>query len=86
MTPDTANLDTSSGGLVVYDTLPPRYWGWENALESDPAAQPKLRELVAFPDAPATVVPYRSNRVVIMSSAYAHEQDEFRFKERYVGV
>ena len=81
ITPDDANLDPTSGGLVVYHREPPEEWSFAeyNNFESEP----KIEKYVS--EGPwgekKTVVPYRQNRAVIFNSKLFHKTDEHRFKK-----
>lgn len=80
LTPDDANLDPSSGGLVVYTAKPPADWDF-NAFNTDTE---KVHELLLKPTGYANVtVPYRQNRAVLFDSALFHNTDTFSFKKGY---
>jgi len=79
ITPDEANLDPQSGGLLVYDVPAPKSWApseynWDTA---------KIYQYLADRRAKAIAVPYRCNRAVLFNSSLFHETDSFRFKEGY---
>jgi hypothetical protein len=79
ITPDDANLDPNSGGLVVWDAAAPLDWnfGKYNSANDD------IRALLSEENAKAIKVPYRANRAVIFDSDLFHETDEIRFKSGY---
>lgn len=81
ITPDAANLDPDSGGLIVYPKPVPPDWRFSdyNAAPADRI----YRFLGAAYDRPIRV-PYRQNRAVIFDSALFHETDRFRFQSGHV--
>lgn len=79
VTPDAANLNLDSGGLIVYTAPPPKEWDFREQRVSE-------QELEAFAQkqqASKEVVSYRQNRMVIFDSQYLHQSDEYTFKEGY---
>ena len=80
VTPDDANLDPKSGGLVIWDKAAPLDWDWAKYNADTTAA----REFLAHAGARSVTVPYRSNRAVIFDSNLFHETDRIVFKEGYV--
>jgi Flp pilus assembly protein TadD len=80
ITPDEANLDAESGGLVVWDVPAPLDWDFKkyNADES------AIRAFLAENGASSVTVPYRCNRAVIFDSDLFHETDRIAFKEGYL--
>jgi tetratricopeptide (TPR) repeat protein len=79
LTPDEANLDPKSGGLVVWDVAAPLDWDFETYNRNEPAAREFLEKAGAKP----IVVPHRANRAVIFDSNLFHETDRIRFKDGY---
>jgi tetratricopeptide (TPR) repeat protein len=80
ITPDDANLDPKSGGLVIWDKAAPL--GWEFAkYNADTTA---AHEFLAHAGARSVTVPYRSNRAVIFDSNLFHETDRIVFKKGYL--
>ena len=79
ITPDTANLDSASGGLVVWDKEAPRDWDF---LKFNRDQETILRFLAESGARPVTI-PYRENRAVIFNSDLFHRTDSFRFREGY---
>jgi len=74
ITPDAANLDANSGGLVVSRREAPREWDFE-AYNNRPEI---LEEFVADDD--RCVTPYRCNRMVMFNSNLVHKTDAFSFR------
>ena len=79
ITPDEANLDPDSGGLLVWDVPAPRDWDFTR-FNSD---QPAIRDFLARNDAQSITVPYRANRAVIFDSNLLHKTDKIRFRPGY---
>jgi tetratricopeptide (TPR) repeat protein len=79
ITPDSANLDPESGGLVVWDVGAPLDWTFERYNCSDA----EIHELLQRKGARATRIPYRANRAVIFDSDLFHETDVIRFRPGY---
>jgi tetratricopeptide (TPR) repeat protein len=82
ITPDDANLDPKSGGLVIWDHAAPLDWDFAKYNGPDTAAA--RREFLAHAGARSVTVPYRSNRAVIFDSDLFHETDRIAFKEGYL--
>ena len=80
LTPDEANLDPSSGGLVIWDVAAPLDWDFAK-FNGDWDA---MRDFLARAGAKSVKVPYRANRAVIFDSDLFHETDTIRFKEGYL--
>ncbi len=79
ITPDAANLDPQSGGLVVWDVAAPLDWDFERYnCDSDAA-----REFLLRNGAKSTTIPYRANRAVIFDSDLFHKTDRIVFKGGY---
>ncbi|GMH50907.1 hypothetical protein TrRE_jg7740 [Triparma retinervis] len=86
LTPDEANLDPETGGLVVYNTLPPlaevdgsgTFKDWNDYGQS--AA---MKDFLKGKGSKVARVPYRRNRCVMFNSALLHETDEFNFRGGY---
>ena len=79
ITPKSANLDPSSGGLVVYNAEAPLEWNFKMYNNNEE----KIREEILKCDQKKTIVPYNENRVVIFNSNLFHETDNIEFKEGY---
>ncbi len=75
ITPDSANLDRSSGGLVVWDKTPPNDWTFDVYNSGGDRVKQFLRDQ----NAEASVVPYRENRAVLFGGYVFHRTDEFTF-------
>lgn len=80
LTPDEANLDPTSGGLVVFTAKPPHDWKFEEYnTDTD-----FVREQLLKPTNYANVtIPHRQNRAVIFDSALFHQTDVYKFRKGY---
>jgi len=78
-TPNDANLDPQSGGIVVWDTTAPLDWDFEKINTDEDAL---LRHLEAV-GATAHRIPHRQNRMVIFDSDLVHKTDDLRFRPGY---
>ena len=82
ITPDDANLDPKSGGLVIWDKAAPLDWDFAKYNNTDTIAA--RFEFLAHAGARSVTVPYRSDRAVIFDSDLFHETDRIVFKEGYL--
>ncbi|CAN0232315.1 unnamed protein product, partial [Scytosiphon promiscuus] len=93
VTPDEANLDPSSGGLVVYPKAPPNGGAEEGSGDTEVSmkqwnnsSQKSWIEAWLKDEGVydlAVKVPYRQNRVVVFDSRLLHATDKFRFRDGY---
>jgi len=79
VTPDEANLDPESGGLIVYDLPPPPSWSFEQYNADEKC----IYDFLQKNQSGSMKVPYRCNRAVLFNSALFHETDEIHFREGY---
>ncbi len=79
ITPDEANLNPESGGLVVWDKEAPRDWDFKT-YNSD-KARGSIYEWLTSQGAKEIKIPYRANRAVLFNSDLFHETDDIAFKE-----
>lgn len=80
ITPDEANLDPESGGLIVHRAEAPLEWDFREYNNSPD----RIARFLADNDAGRFVVPYRQNRAVIFNSNLFHATDRFRFRPGYL--
>jgi Tfp pilus assembly protein PilF len=80
ITPDEANLDPDSGGLIVWDKAAPLDWTF---AQFNGAGQ-SVRDFLDKAGARSVTVPHRSNRALIFDSDLFHETDRIAFKEGYL--
>jgi tetratricopeptide (TPR) repeat protein len=79
ITPDEANLDPDSGGLVLWDVPAPLDWNFEDYNVNETA----IRALLNDSGAKSITVPYRANRAIMFDSDLFHATDRFTFKPGY---
>jgi tetratricopeptide (TPR) repeat protein len=79
ITPDEANLDPGSGGLLVWDVAAPQ----DADFAKFNSEQATIREFLAHNHANSITVPYRGNRGVIFDSELFHKTDAIRFRDGY---
>ena len=81
ITPDEANIDKDTGGLLIYpkEARKPPHWSFmeSNGIDYVEQIQKRLAQYKA------TRIPYKQNRLVIFDSALFHKTDYFKFKKRY---
>jgi tetratricopeptide (TPR) repeat protein len=75
ITPDSANLDPSSGGLVVWDKTAPSDWSYGDYNSGGE----RVRQFLQEHNAESTVIPYRVNRAVLFEGHLFHRTDDFTF-------
>ena len=81
ITPDAANLDPKSGGMIIYDKPPPDTW---NSREyNNVEEQARIYAFLDEAGARKCVVHYKCNRAVLFNSKLFHETDLINFKEGY---
>jgi tetratricopeptide (TPR) repeat protein len=80
ITPDEANLEPETGGLIVYRKEQPLDWDWKqiNFQKDHPAVRAALEEFLRSAD--KIVIPYRRNRALLFHSNLFHRSDSFHFK------
>jgi len=79
ITPEDANLDPMSGGLIVYDVPAPATWSYQDYNKNDEQIYAFLKEH----NAGSRTIPYKCNRAVLFNSNLFHETDKIRFKTVY---
>jgi tetratricopeptide (TPR) repeat protein len=83
ITPDAANRNPETGGIVIWDREAPADWGVDEYNTYDPAQQQRILEYLEQEGATRIVVPYRENRCVIFDSDLFHKTDDIDFGDRY---
>jgi hypothetical protein len=81
ITPDEANLEPESGGMIVWDQPAPLDWTF--AQYNAPDAGQVIREFLSRAGARSVTIPYRANRAVLFDSDLFHQTDRIVFKEGY---
>ena len=79
VTPDDANRDPASGGLVIHKAHAPSDW----AFRTYNADSARMAEFLAESGDEPVTVPYRQNRVVIFDSDLFHRTDDLDFRPGY---
>ena len=79
VTPDEANLDPESGGLVVYPVEAPAAWDFDDYNKD----RKKIRRFLEGSGVKPVNVPYRQNRAVIFNSDLFHATAPLDFKPGY---
>ena len=79
ITPDDANVDNNSGGLVVYNVGAPPSWDFKTYNTRKDLIDAFLREKKAC----AVNIPYRQNRAIIFDSDLFHATAGLRFRSGY---
>jgi hypothetical protein len=79
VTPDGANADEHSGGLVVHDVDAPLSWGFD----AYNGRQDLIRPFLQRRRARSMTIPYRQNRAVIFNSDLFHASDAVSFLPGY---
>ena len=80
ITPDEANLDPESGGLMLWDVAAPPDWDVVKYNRNATANREFLERAGANP----ITIPYRANRAVIFDSDLFHKTDRIAFKPGYL--
>jgi tetratricopeptide (TPR) repeat protein len=79
ITPDSANLDPSSGGIVVWNQRAPEDWSFDDYNSGGD----RVRKFLQSQSAEPTVVPYRANRAVLFEGHLFHQTDAFTFERGF---
>jgi Tetratricopeptide repeat len=79
ITSEDANLDETSGGLIVYDVDAPLTWDFDSYNGRPDLINAFLQQQHAH----AITIPYRSNRAIIFNSDLFHASDGMRFRPGY---
>ena len=80
ITPDEANLDKDTGGLVIYTAKPPSNWDFNMYNMNTEQVSELLLKPTNFNN---VTIPYKQNRAVIFDSALFHHTDSFNFNKGY---
>ncbi|MEZ0374499.1 MAG: tetratricopeptide repeat protein, partial [Candidatus Sericytochromatia bacterium] len=80
LTPDSANLDPDTGGLLVYDVAAPEDWDFQDYNSNDLQA---IARYIEARRGRTHRIPYRRNRAVLFNSALFHATDQYAFKPGY---
>jgi tetratricopeptide (TPR) repeat protein len=81
LTPNEANLDQESGGLIVYDAEAPQAWNFN--LFNGGRSDAELQKYLDLAGARPLSFPHRQNRALIFNSDLFHCTAPFRFAPGY---
>ena len=81
ITPDSANRNSTNGGLVVWDKEAPD--DWDFAEYNNDKNKHKIHEFLEKSGAKPITIPHRQNRAVIFNSNLFHETDAIDFQDTY---
>ncbi len=76
ITPDEANLEPESGGLVIWNKEAPQDWNFQDYNSGSSDRQSRITEFLKSSGAERITVPYRQNRAVLFNSDLFHSTDE----------
>ena len=79
VTPNEANLDPSTGGLIVHHVEAPLDWDFET-FNNDST---EIYNVIEKQGRGQSIIPYRENRAVVFNSDLFHETDCFDFRPDY---
>jgi tetratricopeptide (TPR) repeat protein len=79
ITPDSANLDPSTGGIKVWNQRAPKDWSFDDYNSGGD----RVRQFLEDQHAEPTVVPYRANRAVLFEGHLFHQTDGFTFERGF---
>jgi hypothetical protein len=75
ITPDAANLDPGTGGIVVWDKTAPSNWTFNDYNSGGD----RVRQFLRHHHAESKTIPYRANRAVLFEGHRFHQTDRFTF-------
>ena len=81
ITPNEANRNPESGGLVVWNKEAPDDWDFTEY--NNDINKPKIQAFLEESGAQPITIPYRENRAVIFNSNLFHETDVIEFRDSY---
>jgi len=79
ITPDTANMDPKSGGLIVHKAEAPLDWSFNNFNRDEE----QIKTFLKMNQSGNIKVPYAENRMVLFNSNLIHKTDDIAFKTGY---
>lgn len=80
ITPDGANQNSESGGLIIYDIEAPMDWDFDAYNRQGD----KISTFLKSSDAKCIVIPYRCNRAIIFNSDLFHATAPLEFRPGYI--
>ena len=82
ITPDSANLNKNTGGLLIWDKEAPKNWNFDK-YNND---HQEIKNFLKKKKSKMKKIKYKSNRVVIFNYNLFHSSDNFTFKKNYVSI
>ena len=79
ITPDKANLNKNTGGLLIWDKEAPKNWDFDKYNNNHLA----IKNFLKKKKSKMKRITYKSNRVIIFNSNLFHASDNFNFKKNY---
>ena len=79
ITPDKANLNKNTGGLLIWDKEAPKNWNFEKYNNN----HQEIKKYLKKKKSKMKRIKYKSNRVIIFNSDLFHASDNFNFKKNY---
>ena len=79
VTPDSANLNKNSGGLLIWDREAPKTWDFEKYNNK----HLEIKKFLKKKKSKMKKIKYKSNRVIIFNSNLFHASDVYNFKRNY---
>ncbi len=79
VTPNEANLDPSTGGLIIHHVEDPLDWDFETFNNNSA----EIYNVIEKQGRGQSIIPYRENRAVVFNSDLFHETDCFDFRPDY---
>lgn len=79
ITPDEANEDAESGGLIIWDQMTPASWTFDEMNSGGS----RIQDYLAESGANSQLIPYRENRAVLFNGRLFHQTDSSRFSRGY---
>ena len=79
ITSDQANLNKKTGGLKIWNKLPPKEWDFEEFNYNSP----KIIKMLEAEKITYETIKYKENRAIIFNSKLFHATDNYNFKDSY---
>lgn len=79
VTPNKANLDQNSGGLIIYPIKPPENWDFYQYNSNTDL----IKDFLLDNQSSKISIPYKQNRCIIFDSSLFHQSDIYSFKNDY---
>ena len=79
ITPDKANLNKNTGGLLIWDKESPKNWNFDKYNNN----HIEIKKILKKSKSKMKRIKYKSNRAIIFNSNLFHASDNFNFKKNY---